>query len=1051
VASYSWTAGAGVRVLFEVTAVTRSATAAVTTSADHGITGRTEVYLFGFDGAPMLNDRVVVVNRQGANTLFLEDHNGNAISTDSLASALGGAAVTVGRMVQGPPGGLTGAACTVGGSHIFCAGGMVGTAEQTSHAGCQAQGNCERPPPYGCGGRWSASEGMCGAYMNEQVLVLGSSLQLVGTQSASGVRSFSLLTGRGAVGGSLVHGKPEVKVMQLVGTGTWTATTEVPHGFSTGDIATVDGDKVVLLSTPTQTTFTFAKAGNGAGDVSGNGVMASVEVLHFIGGQTGTGADSSAMVRVSVDPADLSRSNAGVAMNRVGSDDATTSALATVVGLPKVPREDTAREYLMVGGRQNGQVSAAVRTTYMGIFSHEADAKTHMGFAVSPSLSSSAQYAFQAAISPDAAGSYSVCVCDAQEDITDSVADTTSGTSTGNYQFYDGLVPANGAARAPYGGTAAETNSAEAMHAGEMTAVTAADLCYPKCAFGCSGATCFCDGYLASGGTVEDIQYQAAETEAASRTSRALCLDAVGMQKACEAEDDCDGYIVHRTLNRGFLLKGLTAGEMTGNNPAQSSSMGTWRKTNVFSLCRQAGKYYGQVNDFVAPSTTKEREMTVGTLHITQRADVGVDYVVQPREGTSLEVTGNSLSYLLDRIMVIDCQGICGVSEASTVATRSPAVPWEQFDARNAFLDRPSLAEDIADAPPAAVITYTYAMTDNTFCPSNNIQVPDHPEPLVVNHQCYKKCFAEAPCVDANCFCEGHHQGYDRADSDALCLDQRQCTDLCSLLPDCTGVDMHRTLPRCFLNTHTGPEEEGEYGTCAGRYANTQTDPNCAQYSTPAACDATSTCAHDGTSCNSVGTLTSDVNYKFLWRSEDQNSRQRRLRTANQARALLAATDPGTSWESILRFSEVTFSSGGTFKLCLCDAALLGSPVTGHYFPPQAQASENFCSSRENFVIEVGEVHSSGLQCLLGDKRFQRGTCEAQMYGGLRCYSSGVAPAVTVPNAYLGVPSGQVESAVVAEIAAFCRYGPAAETAMFPYCAKYQRVGTADAASTANA
>merc|ERR1719456_1638551 len=96
---------------------------------------------------------------------------------------------------------------------------------------------------------------------------------------------------------------------------------------------------------------------------------------------------------------------------------------------------------------------------------------------------------------------------------------------------------------------------------------------------------------------------------------------------------------------------------------------------------------------------------------------------------------------------------------------------------------------------------------------------------------------------------------------------------------------MHKTLPRCFLNTQE----------------------DC--------------------------TAKASADYDHLIAQRDTNApvgRNRRLKeegrklTPARVRHLLAAEDPGISWPELLRFSELEFVSGGEYKLCFCDSSLLG-------------------------------------------------------------------------------------------------------------------------------
>mmetsp|Transcript_15923 Transcript_15923/g.34666 ORF Transcript_15923/g.34666 Transcript_15923/m.34666 type:complete len:658 (-) Transcript_15923:7-1980(-) len=434
------------------------------------------------------------------------------------------------------------------------------------------------------------------------------------------------------------------------------------------------------------------------------------------------------------------------------------------------------------------------------------------------------------------------------------------------------------------------------------------------------------------------------------------------------------------------------------------------------TICKQFNRYEATESDFIALSDSQRRDMTIGTLHVTQRADVGVEFVVEPKSSTSLEVTGLGLDHMLDRVAVVDCQGACGSSSPAAAVTAPKE--WTQFSALSPFVDRPSNNEETADPPVDAPDGATsYRLFAGSYCAGQNVAVPTHESALVRNHQCFRKCFQQTPCEDANCFCDGHMQGYDDDDSDALCLNQEQCEALCTTLrldaigtdkPGCSGVDMHATLNRCYLNVDTD-------GVC------------------PARAEAVGTSAEQ---------LTPHMAYNFLLAQQSGAGgiEQRRLQSAGEVRSLLAAADPGLSWSRILRFSDITFTTGGTYKLCFCDSSLLRTGTTAHYYTADEMAvsGTQFCSQPSHFTIEIGTVHASGIQCLLGDRRFQRGTCEAQTHGGLRCYGAGATvPRVVVPDAYLGVPRpGQdlSESAVVAAVRTFCRYGPADEVASVDFC-----------------
>jgi hypothetical protein len=170
--------------------------------------------------------------------------------------------------------------------------------------------------------------------------------------------------------------------------------------------------------------------------------------------------------------------------------------------------------------------------------------------------------------------------------------------------------------------------------------------------------------------------------------------------------------------------------------------------------------------------------------------------------------------------------------------------------------------------------------------------------------------------------------------------------------------------------------------------------------------------------------------YDLLVKNVDDNTRRlqdlgRQLNAA-QVRELLAAKDPGISWESILRFRDVEFTAGGKFKLCFCDSALLGS-------------ADAICDGPEDFKIEIGEIHATGLQCLLSNPKMARGVCTPQLYGGLRCYDDQV-PTVPIPAEYLGVPDpdGWTGSKLTQSFITFCQYAPLEEVSEFSFCSQYR-------------
>lgn len=396
-----------------------------------------------------------------------------------------------------------------------------------------------------------------------------------------------------------------------------------------------------------------------------------------------------------------------------------------------------------------------------------------------------------------------------------------------------------------------------------------------------------------------------------------------------------------------------------------------------------------------------EVKKNVGSIYITGKVDVGVDYIVTPSapETMSLEITGQDLSYSKDRIMVIDCFGTCGVTGPSEHISLAEAGSFNDWVAVNALIDRPALQENPRAADPAPE-AFTYTSMDDKYCPGSALDIQT--VELASNHQCYKKCYTEQPCLDpAVCFCDGFYPGHDTTESSALCLDEEQCTWLCSHIDGCHSIDMHDTDDRCFLNTDS----------CQDLIENDQLVPD------------------------------DDYHLVVKQRGENQRRLQKhgRALSADQVRKLLAAEDPRISWEDILRFKGINFNSGGEFKLCFCDSDLL----TG---------ANAICDGPEDYTIEVGSVHATGLQCLLSNPKMARGTCVDQEYNGLRCYDDEIPlPNVTIPTDYLGVPNPADTdwSDMTHMLMSFCRFGDPIAAAQFDFCAQYQNYADPNQASQA--
>jgi hypothetical protein len=580
--------------------------------------------------------------------------------------------------------------------------------------------------------------------------------------------------------------------------------------------------------------------------------------------------------------------------------------------------------------------------------------------------STSEEYSFVGDVPSTLKGKYTLCMCDDESWVTNRYESRPASWTGSSYYYAAASLVADydltelAAVDKGYSVSFATWDGSD----GTVPAGAESDLCVTKCSAGCVGPTCFCDGFLSD----DEATY-------GTTSPGPLCLDAAACRTLCDSTTGCSGYAMAKGKNRCFIS--------TGGADSYNADYDLFIK-KATTPCRT-------VADFLVMNGTKswmkemEVKKNVGEIFVTQKADLGVDFVVTPDATVSIEITGEDLSSAGDRIMVIDCYGSCGITKASAYALIGEPVP------ANAFIDRPSLPTAPADLVVPMSTYKTYNKLAGKYCAGNLAATPDT---NMAGHRCFKKCFEDAPCEGDSCFCDGYIPGYDTEDSDSICLERQQCEWLCELTPGCHSVDMHKTLNRCFLNTDS--------------------------------CD--------------VDTAIPTADYDLLVKAPtDDNTRRllargRSLTTA-QVRELLAAKDPGISWEKVLRYRDVKITSAGKYKLCFCDSDLLDGAL---------------CRTPADYSIEIGTVHATGLQCLLSNPKMTRGTCVSQYFGGLRCYDEAV-PDITVPTQYLGIPdpSGQEWDSLTTMMMGFCQYAPAEEAAVFPFCAQYRAENPAPAFPTA--
>jgi len=356
----------------------------------------------------------------------------------------------------------------------------------------------------------------------------------------------------------------------------------------------------------------------------------------------------------------------------------------------------------------------------------------------------------------------------------------------------------------------------------------------------------------------------------------------------------------------------------------------------------------------------------VGVLTVTTDVYPGVDYVVTPGEQVSIEITNVNDAHLTfdandddwstsgnsdvgaswNRMMIIDCKGQCGQAGPSSnvnigVETATLGA-WSTLSPTNYWTDT---IYGSNEAGTRSYTTRTYADFPGMHCDrsgaSNNLDISSAGVEAATSMLCTNVC--QTGAGHASC----HLQHVDpngnalcaSADGDDTALEvvQRLCDEINSI--DglyCDSVEEHLGADNYF---YLNGGKTGIDAPCESNAA---------------------------------------ANYN-LYVAEEANAEDDGATIVQVDEEIIPTTnlnDWPFSWDQLLRFPTLSFNTGGTFKVCYCN---------------HARAPGKVCNSVDDFDIEVGLVHSSGVSCLLTDSRFTSADCETHLYGGMRCYSGDTA------------------------------------------------------------
>merc|ERR1711904_573367 len=173
----------------------------------------------------------------------------------------------------------------------------------------------------------------------------------------------------------------------------------------------------------------------------------------------------------------------------------------------------------------------------------------------------------------------------------------------------------------------------------------------------------------------------------------------------------------------------------------------------------------------------------VGSLAVTARVDLGWTYISDPNVAGSIEISGTGLDWQKDRLLIADCSATCGYASAvkSAVLEGKPSnlKVVNSFVALNDKLDlQYNETTSLSEPLPSSAMKFVRVRSSN----------------------CKDTGLAGTPA------CAGYSANVDGPTSQALCVSEEECRDLCTSTQTCFGIDMYKYGPRCYLNIEGSPQ-----------------------------------------------------------------------------------------------------------------------------------------------------------------------------------------------------------------------------------------------------
>jgi len=335
--------------------------------------------------------------------------------------------------------------------------------------------------------------------------------------------------------------------------------------------------------------------------------------------------------------------------------------------------------------------------------------------------------------------------------------------------------------------------------------------------------------------------------------------------------------------------------------------------------------------------------VSAGDVVVNNRPNLRSAYVLEEHHDESIEVIGSGLHYT-DRIMIIECGGVCGLTGPSDEVTSPPVGDFREENDKVALwsnlspiktkiddLNQIRVGQTVnMDGSPLGVVTdgpndwggYIVESGDGSLLCEDKYNVTVCPDPMEADTDKYT-IYHNSVCLGGNIIpaeddprsctnvCQSNlgYAGCPLKDhGQAYCVSQDECKQMCDELDDCSGFDIDQKQTVCFLNDALAEKECTKYDMDDGH----EKDDNF------------------------------DYNY---WKKKD-----------------VVYLDPSAK----IQFEPITIRTQGSFKLCFCD-----SEVTA-------------CNRKSAFNVEIAKIYVSGIHCMLENNDFTRTDTANQTAGGNR-------------------------------------------------------------------